>query len=541
MRRLLVRQEDRLGLAAIKAHPFFAGVDWKNIRKQEAPFVPRISSPDDTSNFSVGDEAEEDIGMAMARASSSRLGHGREYAGEQLPFIGFTYLPPALALAGKRVAPATPRGPRDDPSQVRIMRAKLEQMEAAAASAEAQWAGQQEKWDDERRRLVDERRMLEDKVAALEAQMMEPPSRSFTPPPARTRDSAMQTEAEAEPAVTEPEVTDRGVHVSESEAANPLPPDEKIEASAQVGSVMADAYQKLTAQVVGSMEEQFGGQAEHLGKLVSAVNALAAATGERIEEGLQMQKKELAQLTHLVQSTLQPPATATTVVGSPPTATNNSPRLSSVASLSQAYQAVGGSPARLSIGSTHTARNSRRSISAVDDAALDSHPKSVVATLVNEMSKNVTNGDSSSSPGSGRRSLAPAGSVGRVARAERRVSTGVASDALSVIGNKCDRLAALCEQQAVEIGSIHQSQASLLAVCNALKLALEAKGEPAVPEDAGSESLRRSRRKTEQLRRRAADPFSSVASRDSAPGAENTRALELLKAATDELVASLRT
>ncbi|KAI9469247.1 kinase-like domain-containing protein [Coemansia mojavensis] len=85
MKRLLVRQEDRLTLEGIKAHPFFAGVDWATLRAQEAPFVPRISSPDDTSNFSVGEEAEEDIGMAVARASSSRLGHGREYAGEQLP------------------------------------------------------------------------------------------------------------------------------------------------------------------------------------------------------------------------------------------------------------------------------------------------------------------------------------------------------------------------------------------------------------------------------------------------------------------------
>ncbi|KAJ2411249.1 hypothetical protein GGF47_006341, partial [Coemansia sp. RSA 2524] len=315
----------------------------------------------------VGDEAEEDIGMAMARASSSRLGHGREYAGEQLPFIGFTYLPPALAQASKRVAPATPRGPRDDPSQVRVLRAKIEQVEAAAASSETQWAAQQQKWDDERRRLVDERRMLEEKVAALEAQMMEPP-RSITPLPARTRDSAMQTETEvtdrgSDADENEIKSTDRGIDTGESETTH-MPIDEKIEADTQMGSVMADAYQKLTAQVVGSLEEQFGGQAEHLSKLVGAVNALAAATGDRIEEGLQMQKKELAQLAQMVQATLQPPLSATTAVGSPPTASNNSPRLSSVASLSQTYQNVGGTPARLSIGSTHTVRNSRRSISA---------------------------------------------------------------------------------------------------------------------------------------------------------------------------------
>ncbi|KAJ2326753.1 hypothetical protein GGI00_004658, partial [Coemansia sp. RSA 2681] len=56
MRRLLVRREERLDAAAIKQHPFFAQVDWAAIRDSDAPFVPHIAAPDDTSNFSVGDE-----------------------------------------------------------------------------------------------------------------------------------------------------------------------------------------------------------------------------------------------------------------------------------------------------------------------------------------------------------------------------------------------------------------------------------------------------------------------------------------------------
>ncbi|ORX71337.1 kinase-like protein, partial [Linderina pennispora] len=62
MRRLLCRPETRLGNAGaqeIKSHAFFASIDWDNIRQQDAPFVPHISAPDDTSNFSVGDEDDQ--------------------------------------------------------------------------------------------------------------------------------------------------------------------------------------------------------------------------------------------------------------------------------------------------------------------------------------------------------------------------------------------------------------------------------------------------------------------------------------------------
>ncbi|KAJ2161408.1 Serine/threonine-protein kinase MRCK alpha [Coemansia sp. RSA 552] len=485
MRGLLVRAEDRLAPAAIRAHPFFKGIDWRRIRSQDAPFVPRISAPDDTSNFSVGDEADDAFAMAAARASSSRLGHGREYAGEQLPFIGFTC--PPLALVS-RTAPTTPRGPRDDPAQVRSLRTKLDQ-------AEARLAEQQAQWQDERQRLVDERRLLEEKVGALESQLMEPP-RAATPLPARTRESAMQTDTATEVAQTETE-TDRAL-------------DEKID---------KESDEKV------ELEARLSAQADHLAKLAAAVDDLATSTRAKLEESMATQKKELAGLAQLMQSP----------------GPNASPRLSGVATLSQAHQATGRSAARLSIGSTQSTRNGRRSISAVDDpASLDSHPKSVIATLVTEM-----NGSDPTAPSS-RRSLAPAASMNRLARAERRVSTGVAPDALSVIGSKCDRLAALAENQASDLDGIQKSQVALLAVCDALRQALEATAKtaenPATPaptesSDGVTETLHR--RKTEQLRRRAADPFGSVSR--SIIHEPDTKALDMLKATTDELIASLRT
>ncbi|KAJ1897159.1 Serine/threonine-protein kinase MRCK gamma, partial [Coemansia sp. IMI 209127] len=483
MRKLLTRQENRIGLVEIKAHPFFAGVDWEGIRTFEAPFVPRLSSPDDTSNFSVGDEAEEDIGMAMARASSSRLGHGKDYAGEQLPFIGFTYLPQAFSNALRRstaVGTSTPRGPRDDPSQVRALRTKIEQLESAADTREVSWAAQKRDWEEEKRRLGAERKEMKAKIKALEAQVLAVPE-PVTPPSPPTRDSAIQTDQPLSADEGFATVTEKMKDFSRS--IGTLARDSKGSGSvdaAELGQVMTEAYQQLTTQLVGSLEQQFGVQASQLGNLISKVNEIASTSNEKMDENLQKQlqayNKELATLTQTVQSMAPaPPQSATTtVVATPPMHATNSPRLSSVSSLAHAYQTMGTSPARFSLGSMQSARNERRSISAVDDVSvLDSHPKSVVATLVNEMSKGAgvagdanASGSLSGSPvslSSSRKSLGPTAAANnappssvspvaaRVSRAERRVSAGLASDTLSVIGNKCDRMAALFESYAGEI------------------------------------------------------------------------------------------
>jgi hypothetical protein len=39
------------GVEEIQQHPFFKGIDWKNIRNQKAPFKPVLKGPTDHSYF----------------------------------------------------------------------------------------------------------------------------------------------------------------------------------------------------------------------------------------------------------------------------------------------------------------------------------------------------------------------------------------------------------------------------------------------------------------------------------------------------------
>lgn len=66
IKRLLCDADQRLGLYGadeIKAHPFFRGIDWQNIRNESAPFQPDLKSITDTkyfpSDITRGDEVED--------------------------------------------------------------------------------------------------------------------------------------------------------------------------------------------------------------------------------------------------------------------------------------------------------------------------------------------------------------------------------------------------------------------------------------------------------------------------------------------------
>lgn len=76
----------RSGIEDIKQHPFFENDQWTwdNLRESVPPVVPELTSDDDTRNF-------EDIEEETSDGKEEVFAPSTAFAGNHLPFIGFTY------------------------------------------------------------------------------------------------------------------------------------------------------------------------------------------------------------------------------------------------------------------------------------------------------------------------------------------------------------------------------------------------------------------------------------------------------------------
>ncbi|XP_029822569.1 serine/threonine-protein kinase MRCK alpha isoform X1 [Ixodes scapularis] len=100
MRRLICSADCRLGqngLEDFKRHPWFKGVDWDHVRQSQAPYIPEVSSPTDTSNFDV-DEAD------LKQPESGPPSANAVFSGLHLPFVGFTYTLGSRLAQGEETA-----------------------------------------------------------------------------------------------------------------------------------------------------------------------------------------------------------------------------------------------------------------------------------------------------------------------------------------------------------------------------------------------------------------------------------------------------
>lgn len=82
----LIREDTkRLVYPKIINHPTFKSIDFNNLRSQVPPFVPKITSIEDTSNFS-------DIQTKKNQPHIENFKRKTQFSGRNLPFIGFTFV-----------------------------------------------------------------------------------------------------------------------------------------------------------------------------------------------------------------------------------------------------------------------------------------------------------------------------------------------------------------------------------------------------------------------------------------------------------------
>ncbi|XP_032857314.2 citron Rho-interacting kinase isoform X4 [Tyto alba] len=110
---LLCGQKERLGYEGLCCHPFFSKIDWNNIHNSPPPFVPTLKSDDDTSNF---DEPEKNSRVL----SSTRQLNPAGFSGEDLPFVGFSFIKALGILRSESVFSSV-----DSPAKVSSMEKKL--------------------------------------------------------------------------------------------------------------------------------------------------------------------------------------------------------------------------------------------------------------------------------------------------------------------------------------------------------------------------------------------------------------------------------
>lgn len=87
---LVTKPIRRMKFDEIQDHPFFRGIEWHNLREQAPPIIPTLTKEDDTSNF-------EDIDKSIKRSpvikkTNSKLISSNEFSGEDLQFLGYTYI-----------------------------------------------------------------------------------------------------------------------------------------------------------------------------------------------------------------------------------------------------------------------------------------------------------------------------------------------------------------------------------------------------------------------------------------------------------------
>lgn len=81
---LITEENKRLNMSQIKKHDLFKDTHFESLKDQVPPFVPKIASLEDTSNFS-------DIPLRKKNPTIENFKKRTQFSGRNLPFVGFTF------------------------------------------------------------------------------------------------------------------------------------------------------------------------------------------------------------------------------------------------------------------------------------------------------------------------------------------------------------------------------------------------------------------------------------------------------------------
>jgi len=93
IRGLICARHERLGVDAIKAHPFFASTDWDTLREATPPHTPQLCSETDTQNFEEFEppSPEGQPEHSARRSSNPTSPQDRSEREAAILFAGFSY------------------------------------------------------------------------------------------------------------------------------------------------------------------------------------------------------------------------------------------------------------------------------------------------------------------------------------------------------------------------------------------------------------------------------------------------------------------
>lgn len=90
MKKLICDSDKRIGYAEIVKHPWFKSVDWNNLRKMKAPWIPSLSGPTDCRYFDeLGEDDAPDWTEDDTFPGKSPL--LKDLDDRSLPFVGWTF------------------------------------------------------------------------------------------------------------------------------------------------------------------------------------------------------------------------------------------------------------------------------------------------------------------------------------------------------------------------------------------------------------------------------------------------------------------